>query len=135
MAMRKMKRSEMPAVRLELFKKQNGLCPITQRPLPTLQSTNLCIDHDHDSGAVRAVLAKGVNGLEGKVLKLLTSWGSCRDKHEAIKILRGLADYWELHMTPQTDLIYHLHKTPEQKRLAVNKKARKRYAAKKKETT
>lgn len=131
--MRKMKRSEMPAVRNELFKKQHGVCPITGRPLPTLHSHNLCIDHDHETGAVRAVLSKSVNGMEGKVKNVLTRWGQCQTPYDMIKVARGLADYWELHLTPQTDLIYHTHKTKEELRAARNKRARAAYAKKKKE--
>lgn len=133
MALRKMKRSEMPVVRKELFSKQNGLCPITNRPLPTLHSTNLCIDHDHDSGVVRAVLSKSINGAEGKVKNILKRWGGCTSTHDMIKFLRGLAAYYETHMTPQTELIYHLHKTPAEQKALRNKRARAAYAKKKKE--
>lgn len=130
--MEKIKRSDMPRIRNELYKKQGGICPISGRTLPKLMSTNLCIDHDHTTGVVRAVLSKGINGLEGKVSNLLTRWGSCKTTKDKIDILRGLANYLELHQTPQTSYIYPLHKTPDEVRAARNKKARLAYTKKQK---
>lgn len=131
--MEKLKRKDMPVMRNELYKKQGGRCPISGRPLPSLKSTNLCIDHDHTTGVIRAVLSKGINGLEGKVKNLLVRWGGCKSQQEMIKMLRGLADYWETHLTPQTNFIYPTHKNPAEVRAARNKKARAAYAKKIKE--
>jgi len=39
-------------------------------------------------------------------------------------MFKNLISFWRLHNTPQTDLIYPDHKTPAEKRLAVNKKRR-----------
>lgn len=129
--LKKIPRKDMAKVRAELFRKQQGLCPISHRPLPGLMSTNLAIDHDHDTGVVRAVLPKGINGLEGKVKNLLDRWGQCTSVYERIAILRRLADYWELHITPQTEYIYPTHKTPDEQRLLRNKRSRAAYAKKK----
>lgn len=61
----------------EMFDRQNGLCAICE--LPEADSTNgvahlLAVDHDHETGKVRALLCKKCNtaiGLLGHDLNLL----------------------------------------------------------------
>lgn len=128
--MRKFKRSELPAVRQALLKKQGYRCPISGRTLYD-DSKSTVVDHDHNTGVVRAALGRGANGAEGKIANLLQRYCGGATVRDRVQMLRNLADYWELHMTPQTKLIYHLHKTPDEKRIAKNAKARKARAKKK----
>jgi hypothetical protein len=115
--------------KMQLIIEQGGRCPITGRPLRLHTSV---LDHDHDTGRIRAALPTGVNGMEGKIYKNLVTWGKIKTKREAIKTLRNLADFWENSLDNPKDLIYPTHKTPEEKREAAKKKARKAYAAKRK---
>lgn len=114
-----------------LVKKQNGRCPITGRDLRAMAASNVVVDHCHRTGVIRAALPRGVNGLEGKIKAALIRWGSCRTDDEAVAVLRGLADYLELHKTPQTHWIHPEHLTLAEQRAKNNTKARKRYAVNK----
>lgn len=127
----KFKRTELPAVRKELMHRQNGVCPICGKDLTRVAVKNLVVDHDHKTGVVRAVMHRGCNGLEGKVLRLLTTWGKASSLVEAKETLCRLIGFWDRHRTPQTDWIYYNHKTQAEKKTAYNKKRRKLYAKKK----
>ena len=133
MELKKVKTAELAAIRLELLAKQVYKCPITGRDLRAMKPINLCVDHCHTSGVIRAVLPRGVNGLEGKVIGLLGRFGGFprTDVVGMAKCLHALADYLMLHRVPQTPYIHPSHKTGEEKRAARNTLARKRYAAKK----
>lgn len=115
----------------ELVRRQNGKCPITGRDLRAMTPVNRVVDHCHKTGVIRAVLPRAINGLEGKVQALLLRWGGCANQSEMIKMLRGLADYMELHRTPQTEWLHPEHLSPVEKRAKANKKARAAYAKKK----
>lgn len=132
--LRKIKVSEVAAVTKELLEKQNYRCPITGRDMRTMAPINRVLDHEHINGVIRAVLPRGINGLEGKIKVLLGRFGGipANDVVAQAKLLHGLADYLMLHRVPQTPYIYHRHKTETEKRAARNTLARKRYAANKK---
>ncbi len=133
MELRKIKESEVAAVRKELLEKQNYRCPITGRDLRGVSPTNLVLDHCHSHGAIRAVLPRGINGLEGVIRVALRRYAGLADSQvvEMAKLLHGLADYLMLHRVPQTPYIYPRHKTETEKRASRNKLARQRYAANK----
>lgn len=112
----------------ELVRRQNGKCPITGRDLRAMTSSNVVVDHDHKSGVIRAALPRAINGLEGKLVQQCIRWGGCTNKNEIIIMLRGMADYLELHRVPQTEWIHPEHLSPVEKRAKANKKARIKYA-------
>ena len=112
----------------ELIRRQLGKCPITKRDLRSMNPSNVVVDHNHKSGVIRAALPRAINGLEGKVKALLLRWGGCKNEGEVISMLRGLADYLELHRTPQTEWLHPEHLSPAEKRAKVNKRARAKYA-------
>ncbi len=118
-------------IRDELVRKQMGKCPITKRDLRAMSKTNVVVDHDHQSGVIRAALPRAINGLEGKLTQQCIRWGGCTNKGEIIQMLRGMADYLELHRVPQTKWLHPSHLTQAEKRAKTNKKARARYAANK----
>lgn len=124
----KFKRTELPAIRKELMAKQKGICPICGKDLTRTPTKNLVVDHDHTTGVVRALLHRGCNGLEGKVLRLLTTWGKAKGVHEAMYTLERLVEFWKLHLTPQSSWIYYDHKTAAEKRAAYNANRRRKYA-------
>ncbi|AGZ17747.1 endonuclease VII [Vibrio phage phi-A318] len=123
----------LPNIKKELIRRQNGKCPITGRDLRSMTTTNVVVDHDHKSGVIRAALPRAINGLEGKLTNLCIRWGGCTSKRDIINMLRGMADYLELHQVPQTEWIHPEHLTPAEARAKRNAKARKRYALKKKD--
>ena len=123
--------NNLPNITKELSRRQGGKCPITGRYLSSFSSSNVVCDHDHKTGVIRAALPRGVNGLEGKLVKACLTWGSCKDTNEVISMLRGVSDYLDLHRTAQTEWIYPDHMTPSEKRIENNRKARAKYSKKK----
>lgn len=132
--MRKIKESEVAMVRKELLDKQRYTCPITGRDLRAMKPINLVLDHCHMGGHIRAVLPRGINGLEGVIKAALKRYAGLSESQvpEMAKILHNLANYLMLHRVPQYPYIYPKHKTEMEKRAARNALARKRYASKKK---
>lgn len=130
-ALHKNNPNNLPNIRKELLARQSGKCPITKRDLRASAATNAVVDHDHSTGIIRAVLPRAINGLEGKLVQACIRWGGCKSKVDVIKMLRGIADYLEYHLTARTEWIHPAHLTPLEKREKDNKVARKRYAAKK----
>lgn len=118
-------------IKKELVRRQNGLCPITGRDLRAMQDFNVVVDHDHETGVIRAALPRALNGIEGKVKALLIRWGGCKSTTDMIQMLKGLGAYWEKHSSPQTEWLHPEYKTPAEERAARNAKARKVYANKK----
>lgn len=127
----KVKRADMPRIRKELLAKQNGCCLFCNGNLTGVASSNIVVDHNHDTGIIRGVAHRGCNGLEGKVLAFLKRWGKCSTKLDVIRMLRRLADFYE--REPKTEWIYPTHKTALEKKELRNKRARAAYARKKKE--
>jgi len=87
-----------------------------------MATKDVCLDHDHKSGVIRAALCRNCNGIEGKVYNLAN-----RAKRGATpeRWLANVVRYWVSHNTPKEGDVYHPnHKTEDEKRLARNKKAR-----------
>lgn len=87
------------------------------------------LDHDHTTGFIRGVLCINCNGIEGKVFNLARRAKAGITERDW---LHNLWVYWNTHSIPQYGGVYHpTHKTPEEKRLERNAKAKKRRLAKK----
>lgn len=123
MEMRKLARSAMNTWKVRQLREQGGVCLLCRDPIDLSIKGEGAIDHDHDSGEIRGVLHRSCNAAEGKVANAAGRWGAKSMDYRAIKaFLRNLLEYLD---RPGTGLIYHDHKTPEEKRLATNAKARK----------
>lgn len=122
--------NNLPNINKELIKRQNGKCPITNRDLRAMQSSNVVVDHDHKTGVIRAALPRAINGIEGKLVALCMRWGGCKSQAETIQMLRGMANYLEYHSIPRTEWIHPTHLTPVEARALKNKRARAAYAKK-----
>lgn len=108
-------------------KRQNGKCPLCHRPLTVIEG---CMDHDHVTGRVRGILCRGCNGAEGKIKGAITRYGGGRST-DMVMFLRNLADYLEYYREHPNKFLYHLHRTPDEKRILRNTRARKKRAASK----
>lgn len=116
---RRLKNNEVSVVKKRLYDKQAGICPLCQGHMSTLPDA--CLDHDHDSGLLRDVLCRNCNGIEGKIKNLVTR---ARRGMEYKNYLGNLIMYWIRHEEDRTGLYHPTHKTADEKRLAINKKAR-----------
>ncbi|ATW58179.1 endonuclease VII [Pseudomonas phage uligo] len=122
------KASDLPGIKKQLIQKQNGLCPITGRNLRAMTSANVVVDHNHQTGIIRAALPRAINGLEGKVKNLCIRWGGAKSTKEVIDLLEGLVRYYKEHGTPQTPWVHHTFLTPTEARNKANAAARKKRA-------
>ena len=116
---KQIKPNQVASVLDQLVKKQGNKCAICGKPFTARDRPVL--DHDHDTGFIRAALHNSCNGVEGKV-KVKARMG-----HKGVSpydYLIGLGKYLEHHKTPRIQLIHPQHMTEEQKRLERNKKAR-----------
>lgn len=124
---RKIKQSEVSAVKKERMALQGFRCPLCSKDLRTVKSINVVLDHDHTTGLVRDALCRGCNGAEGKIKRLAETYG----KTSCLVFLTNLLTYWKKHKDNKSEYIYYNHKTAEEKRALRNKRARAKYAAKK----
>jgi hypothetical protein len=114
--------AQIAPVRAKLLGQQKYICPLCQGSMKGGKKKP-ALDHDHQTGLIRDVLCLNCNGMEGKIFNLARR---C-DKR---RFLQNLMDYWNKHTDPQHGGLFHpTHKTPEEKRLAANAKARKKRAA------
>lgn len=110
-------------VKAEILKYQGYLCCICNHDLRSVESKNVCLDHDHKTGIVRGVLCRGCNGSEGKIMNLATRF---KKDLTALQWLKNLVRYLESHKVPQTDYLHSTYRTEAQKRDLRNKRARAR---------
>jgi hypothetical protein len=89
----KLKYKDIPRIKKVLLQKQGFICPICDRDLNTLKPRDICLDHNHTNGKVRAVLCRGCNSMEGKVYRLYVRLGLRNQGVEYTKILIGLSKY------------------------------------------
>lgn len=135
---RKLSRSQMRSWAMRHLKvEQGGLCPLCGQPIDLGIKGEGVIDHCHDTGRIRGVLHRSCNAAEGKVSNAAARWGAKSASYEAIiRFLKATVAYLE---APPTNMIYPMHKTPEEKAAAAKQKRRvrevsKRAAARVKET-
>lgn len=125
--MHRIKASQAEAVRTTLLKRQDYACPLCGSSLRANSKKQPVLDHDHQTGYLRDVLCRNCNGIEGKVFNLARRAKAGLTEREW---LQNLLAYYDRHETPQHGgVFHHTHKTPEEKRLAKNAKARARRAA------
>lgn len=126
-------RSQVKGVTVAMLQRQKGICPLCLEPIDLNvqgHKSSYTLDHNHETGEIRAVLHRSCNGAEGKVLSQVGRWGAGKVSYEAvIPYLERLLAYWKHHQEHGTGLMYPDHKTPEQKHL-INLKKRREAAAK-----
>lgn len=110
-----------------LKNEQGGNCLLCGQPIDLKIKGEGAIDHDHSTGEIRGVLHRSCNAAEGKVANAAGRWGAKSMDYAAIvPWLRNLLAYLD---RPGVGLMYHEHKTEDEKREARNAKERKRRAA------
>lgn len=129
----KLKPRQVAPLRKEILKQQGGRCALCPDFIDKdMSGRNACLDHDHMSGHVRAVLCSNCNGMEGKIWNLLRRMAGIRPGNksvgysDAVDTAKRLVAYWEKHQEDQTGYIHPTHKTEEEKRLKRNADARRK---------
>jgi len=118
--MRKLSAGQVKQFRRKLFAEQEGICPLCLLPLPE-ETRQTAIDHDHITGEIRGLLHLGCNRVEGVVFKAISTFGKQgKDYDTCVPFLERLAEYLK---KDGKGLIYHLHKTPEEKEIENKRKA------------
>lgn len=106
---------------------QNNLCPLCGKFIDLKQKGEGVIDHDHDTGEIRGVLHRSCNAAEGKISNAAARWGAKSASYaDVIAYLQSVVLYLS---KPGVGMMYPMHKTADEKRLATNAKARERRAA------
>lgn len=113
----RLKTTEVKAKREEMYLAQAARCKLCS---DHMLKTEAVLDHDHATGAIRAVLHRSCNALLGKVennyrrhgVKNLAAWA------------HGVPGYLQHHAVNRTGLLHPTHKTEDEKRLRRNKRAR-----------
>lgn len=123
----KLARSGMRSYAHRLLKEQAGLCPLCRKEIDLSIKGEGVIDHDHDTGRIRGLLHRSCNAAEGKISNAAARWGAKSSSYaDIIPYLKNLVAYLEL---PPKNLIYPMHKTPDEKKDDRNRKAREARAA------
>ena len=115
----KLKTKEIKAFRELLLKEQEGRCVLCRIKI----HDGGCLDHCHVTGYVRGVLCRNCNGIEGKIFNLARR---AKRQLTETKWLLTLVNYLDLHKYSPSGVLHPTHKTADEKRLLINKKARER---------
>ena len=128
--MDRLKASEISDAKKILLEGQDYLCALCGEDLSEAESKNVCLDHSHVTGQVRAVLCRNCNSIEGRIWNFANR---AKRGRTIVEWLTGMMEYIEYHEENPSGIFHPKHKTDEEKRLARNKKARLR-AKKKRES-
>src|SRR6188474_1394705 len=100
--MRRLKTTEVATTRAAMLVAQSGRCAICKLPCSPTQAV---LDHNHSTGAIRAVAHRGCNAVEGKVTNSYRRYGV----PNLPAFLNGLSSYLQRHETDQTGLLHPTH--------------------------
>lgn len=117
--------------RLAQWEKQGRTCGLTGRPLAYADAV---VDHCHTTGVIRGVIDRGVNSMLGKIEnhRRIAKLTNPRDLALMLNNVVGYLAKGEAAAMRPDALLYHTHRTAEEKRDLRNKRARKRRADAKK---
>lgn len=119
MTLQRLKLSEVAVVRARKLVEQGGRCAICSLPVK-----RACLDHDHDSGAIRGVACSGCNSLLGKLENNHKRYGV----QNLAAFSNGVAAYLNKHSVNITGYTHPTHLNEDEKRERRNKLARARRA-------
>ena len=124
----KLKGKDVKSTRASLLEAQQYKCALCSLECSAEQAV---LDHNHKEGYIRAVLHRGCNAVEGKVVNAMRRYAI----KDPTAFLLGLVEYHRMHSSNQTKLIHPTFKTPEQRAEASKARAKKKRAALKKAKT
>lgn len=88
-----LKNKDIPVIKKKLLLKQKGLCLICKRDITSLDSFNVCLDHNHKSWMVRGVLCRQCNILESKISRSFIRVGARNKGIDYVSFLKGLIKF------------------------------------------
>lgn len=115
MYLTKAKPKDIKPLREQYLKDQLGLCALCQEPV---DPTEAVLDHCHQTGYLRSVLHRGCNCYIGSMENNLK-----RNLITPTRLAKILANF-ESYRTLTKPIQHPTHRTPEEKRLRANKRAR-----------
>lgn len=121
----RIKQKDIARLRDEIAAEQGHKCWLCHIDL---RSVMACLDHNHNTGAIRGVLCQNCNGIEGKIFNLTRR---AKRNMTSGEYLTRIQDYWRLFTEVPRDLVHPSHKFEDEKRAIRNKKARLRRKKKK----
>lgn len=117
--MDKIKASDLAAWRRAQWEKQDGKCALSGLPVAY---ENCVVDHCHTTGQIRGVLDRGVNSMLGKI-ENHRKLAKLTDPQRLARMLGGVVRYINAHYD-YPKAMYPTHRTPDEKRIRANAKAR-----------
>ncbi len=94
---------DIPTVKKELRGVQNDKCAICGTSLKRIPKKDVCLDHDHETGRIRAVLCRSCNAIEGKTYRSFVRYGLRKRKIDYETFLKSLSMYAQKYST------YYIH--------------------------
>lgn len=116
--LQRIKVKDVPRLREEMLRLQNHVCPICQT---VIEPSDAVLDHDHETGHIRAALHRQCNQIEGRV----QSWCARSGKGVPfVQIIEGILN----HITKDYSMnpIHPSHFTPQERELKRLRKHQKR---------
>lgn len=127
--MRRITTPELAVFRNQFMITQGSKCAICQGPITSKPGQDPVLDHDHKTGAIRAVLHRSCNALLGKLENNQARFGV----RDIAAFCVGSGKYLMRHTTNITGLLHSTHLNEDEKRIKRNKQAvNRRVQAKKK---
>lgn len=116
--MYRLKQAEIETARNQLLEEQNSICPLCGKHI---EPDEAVLDHDHETGHIRAALHRSCNSSEGAILQ----FASQRCKSDCpTSFIKSLVEYWKQDFS--TNPIHPSHRMPEEKeRLKLKRKLKK----------
>lgn len=104
-----LKPKEIACVRLRMLKEQKYKCPLCGN---RIRKNDAALDHDHDTGRVRAVLHRNCNSIEGRI----KHWARRSGVNHA-DFVNAVTRYWAVDYSHNP--VHCSHRTDNQKRATV----------------
>uniref|UniRef100_A0AAU7J8Y1 Endonuclease VII n=1 Tax=Xanthomonas phage MK21 TaxID=3148942 RepID=A0AAU7J8Y1_9CAUD len=124
--MKRLTAMQVKLLRIKLAAEQGNRCCLCQGQLGLKAPLDPCLDHNHQTGAIRGVLHRGCNALLGRVENNAGRYGV----RDVPAFCSGIPNYLRSHLTNITGYLHPTYRTPDEKRILRNKRAAKSRADK-----
>ncbi len=119
--MRRLTVKELIQVKKKLYRDQRGKCAICKNRFS--EPKDVCGDHNHKTGHLRALLCRNCNSMNGKIMNCANR---AKRASTALIWLGKMIAYEVYHAANPSQWLHPSHRTDDEKRLRRNKRATKR---------